>query len=83
MLPTKDECTIHRKVREGLAVVFDNEGNELFAVPESWADDQIWHCFGLVHHFYKEGINMGRFKCQLDIQEALGINSEFAERMTR
>ena len=71
----KEDCTIMRGLKEfpGKVILFDNEGEEVFALPETWTDDQVWTALRLQNRAYDVGVCVGRTRKLNEIKAALEI----------
>lgn len=60
-------------IRTGMAVLCDEEGNELFAFPGSWTDEQITTALHLANRLYAKGVERGKWNKAYEIRAALDI----------
>lgn len=70
-----DDCKIvrNKKSHPGFAVMEDNEGNNLFAAPDSWTDEQMEYALRIANHAFSRGVSFGQLMQKQEIRNALGI----------
>jgi hypothetical protein len=69
----KEDCTIMRE--EEKVTLLDCDGDEVFSLPPSWTDEQIWTVLKLQNIAYSTGVCVGRAQIQSEIREVLGISA--------
>ena len=71
----KEDCFVEREnsIHPDKVWVFDNEGNELFRVPASFTNDDIWKVLDLMNYAYDLGLSVGRRLKADEIKSVLEI----------
>jgi hypothetical protein len=72
-LAHRKDCKIlrGRAGNPGFSMVIDCEGDEVFSVPESWTDDQVWRVLDIANMAYGMGCSVGRRMKASEIKQAI------------
>lgn len=70
-----DDCEILRDYspEPHRAVLFTRDGDQLWSVPDTWTDEQIWAALQFANRAYAMGYRSGVHHKMLEIRQALGI----------
>ncbi len=72
-LAHREDCTILRgkEGNPGFAMLIDCDGDEIFSVPETWTDNQVWEALDIANRVFSKGIDAGKAMKASEIRRAL------------
>jgi len=70
-----EDCGIERNLENmpGFAVMMDCDGEQIFSVPDSWTDEQMFIVLNIVNNAFSRGTSFGELKKAQEIKTMLGI----------
>lgn len=70
LLANPADCEI---IRTDAAAILLESGEDIWAFPTNWSDDQIWKALELANNSYKMGVSHGEISRAFEIRKALGM----------
>lgn len=76
----REDCCIirsnsdHSLRMHGSAVVVDCDGDKVFAVPDSFTDEQVWLCLAVANSAFADGYDQGEHGKAREIAKALYLD---------